>query len=150
MPPKTKPDASRHIVSVRITDAKMEEINHMIAREDLTRSEFMEWAVSLALAFTPDRQFHALANTQHRQFTHAEPPTESQRSGMRARTLAILRDGKPYTPGELAVRLGCGEGAASAYCRDARKGKYGGHNILSKPIIRGGKRTSVYWLATTE
>lgn len=139
MPPKPKQDASRHVISLRVTDAVKGEVDHALQQMNMTRTEFMELAVSLALA-----------NTQHRQFTHAEPPTESQRSGMRARTLAILRGGKPYTPAELAAQLGCGEGAASAHARDNRKLKYGGHNTLSKPIIRDGKRTSVYWLANNK
>jgi hypothetical protein len=66
-----------------------------------------------------------------------------------SRHVISLRDGKAYTPGELAARLGCGENAASVYARDNRKVCYGGHSILSKPIIRDGKRTSVYWLEVT-
>jgi antitoxin component of RelBE/YafQ-DinJ toxin-antitoxin module len=131
MPPK--PTSARHVISLRVTDAVKESVDLALQQMNLTRTEFMELAVSLALA-----------NTAHQQF--AEPPTENQRSGMRARTLAILRDGKPYTPAELAQRLGCGENAASAYARNLRRAQYGGHNVLSKPVMREGKRTSVYWL----
>lgn len=73
-------------------------------------------------------------------------PTESQRAGMRGKCLALLRSGKRLTPAEIGRVIGCKEAAASAYARDLRKGKHGGHNISSAPVMVDGQRTSVYWL----
>lgn len=68
-------------------------------------------------------------------------PTEAEKATKRLQVLAVLRDGQEHTPAEIARRLGYGEafiGAASAYCRDLKKPKFGAY-----PVI-GAKREGGY------
>lgn len=128
---RKKEAPKKHVLSLRVTDAERELVAVALQQMNLTPTAFMELGVSLALAQTAHSQF-------------AAPPTESQRLGMRQRCLAILRRGGEYLPSELAVLMGTAPENAASYARDLRKAKYGGHVVLSRPVVIDGKHVSYY------
>jgi hypothetical protein len=62
---------------------------------------------------------------------------------MRLKVLMLIKGGE-FCSEEISNAVGCGASAASAYARDNRKGKYGGHNIISRQGVYRGRRTTYY------
>lgn len=125
-------------INVRLPQELADSFNLFIQGKGWNATRGMELAVSMMLG-----------SGNHAKFSPPSP-TESQRAGMRSRALMLLQTGREYSPEELGRLMGCGENAASAYCRDLRKGKYGRHSIVSRQDVANGKRVSFYRLVRGE
>jgi hypothetical protein len=98
----------------------------------ITRSDFLAAAISAAVG-EPRAQQMPLP-----------PVAPDQQAGMRLKVLMLLKRGGEWCPEEIGERVGCAASAAGAYCRDQRKPRYGGFNVVGKPGLHQGRRTTYY------
>ena len=126
--------ATGRVIPVRLPLDQQTALDRHLSATGKSQTDAMREAIALLLSAG-----------EHVKFT-LPPPTSEQMAGMRDRALSALLPGVPLLPVEIGRRIGCSESAAGAYCRDLRKGKYGGHNVVSIPAVVEGRRVSYYRL----